>query len=147
MPQCVFFNIPPMDQESKECRSIAAIGLARAIRALYREGTDRRARCRSKSGIGIMNSGGSLARLRTFVRSGVKSGITKTMGTLGFELKRLNLRDGLHPESIFFSNMLKLRHLYQTDETHTLTFLQYCINNIKYSTAQLLRDLFILLYT
>jgi FkbM family methyltransferase len=91
-----------------------------------------------------MTSGGSLARLRTFVRSGVKGGVAKTIGTLGFELKRLNPRDELNPESLFFSSMLNLRHLHQEDEAHTFKFLQYCLNNMERSNAQLFQDLFVL---
>jgi FkbM family methyltransferase len=93
-----------------------------------------------------MKSGGSLARLRTFVRSGLKAGITQTTRTLGFELKRLTPRDDLHPESILFSNLCNLRYLSSDDAEGTFKFIRYCLNNLEISKAQLFQDLFVLFY-
>ena len=98
-----------------------------------------------------MNSGGSLARLRTFVRSGVKHGITKTIRALGFELKRLEPHQERgrkklqpHPASVLFASMLNFRDIHSVENEKTLNFIKYCLNNMKYSKAQLLQDLFVL---
>jgi FkbM family methyltransferase len=91
-----------------------------------------------------MNSGGSLAKLRSLIHCAVKGGITKTTRSLGYELQRL--RPEPPPQYKLFESMLSLRDLQSAATDYDLKFLVYCLNNLQSSNAQLLQDLFVLFY-